>query len=690
MGRKKDSISKILSIVLFLGLLLYTSCQNEAFLPDYQTDKGSTVSTSIREGAVLIGDQSVQLNLEYDEASERLPDYLEIQIFDQEGKSLGTQTIESDELFGPLPSVSTAENKQGMFSLELRLYDQQGELLEKKVVPFFKVQQYPRIVQIEAYPPGGLYPGSTGLLIPTVTGGNAVWVRWSIDSELLAKGPLKKFNGGFEWNAPAQEGVYSITLEVFPEVPPEGQTDFAFESPITSEVQLYVQGQSGSRLDDFGSENHYHTLMHLDGTFRDTGVHSANFSSIGKPVLAVDDNVFGYYFSSEDGVRSDPGEFSFSAPANSEPFSINLRLKPASDIQENTHLLSVQGSTGEDILQLLTDRGGAVFLQNPASGEVLQRPDNFSFKGLRELSISFVPQNEGVTIKWYRNGRLVYRGSISNEQFTGETWFGLQLGGALASGGTSGEKGGFEGLFDELGIYAYDEAGEPSADTGIYKRWVQRELGEREVLAAEGFESRPKDTLPVGSGSSSVLAELKQNWEKVWLNIYFENGLIDPEAAMQIGPKDGPKVRIRFDGTIMKPEDSNTVPTETIENQSAGFAASSKRGIERISPDALLSNETATLNIVRRAGDVAVLTEEGKLLFSSDAWENQVVQVEIMKAAAADPEDPEDPEGREDPEDPEGSSPGTNETNEANIMKGPMQVSELLLLRDTSTFKEFE
>lgn len=658
---------------MFFGLLLYTSCQNEAFLPAYQTDEGGRVHTSIRDGAVLIGDQSIQLDLEYDESSERLPDYLEIQIFDQKGNSLGTQTIESDELFGPLPSISTAENKQGMFTLELRLYDQHRELLEKKVLPFFKVQQYPRIVQIETYPPGGLYPESTGLLIPTVTGGNNVWVRWRMDSELLTKGPLKEFEGGFEWNAPAQEGVYSITLEVFPEVPPEGQTDFAFESPITSEVQFYVQGRSGRRAGDFGPENHYHTLLHLDGTFRDTGVHSAGFSSIGRPRLAADDNVFGYYFSSEDGVKSDPGEFSFSAPANSEPFSINLRLKSASDIQENAHLLSVQGSTGEDILQLLTDSGGDLFLQNPENGEVLQRPGTFSFEGLRELSISFVPQNEVLTIKWYRNGRLVHRGSISNEKFPGKTWAGLQLGGTSASE----EKDGFEGLFDELGIYAFDESGEPSADTGIYKRWVQRELGEREVLAAEGFESHPTDTLPVESGSSRVLAELDQNWEKVWMNIYFENGRIDPEAAVQIGPKDGPKVRIGFDGTIMKRESSNTVQGETRANQSAGLSGSSQHGIEGVSPAAFIRNEAATLSIVRRTGAVAVLTEEGKLLFSSDAWENQVVQVEIMKAAAANSEKS------------EGSdvlSSGNNKGNEDR----PMQVSELLLLRDMSTYKEFD
>src|SRR6056297_739202 len=125
MGRKKVPTNKILSLALFFGLLLYTSCQNEAFLPVYQSDEGGRIHTSIREGAVLIGDQSVQLDLEYDETSERLPDYFEIQIFDHEGESLGTQTVERDELFGPLPSISTSENKQGMFTLELRLYDQQ-------------------------------------------------------------------------------------------------------------------------------------------------------------------------------------------------------------------------------------------------------------------------------------------------------------------------------------------------------------------------------------------------------------------------------------------------------------------------------------------------------------------------------------------------------------------------------------
>jgi hypothetical protein len=109
------------------------------------------------------------------------------------------------------------------------------------------------------------------------------------------------------------------------------------------------------------------------------------------------------------------------------------------------------------------------------------------------------------------------------------------------------------------------------------------------------------------------------------------------------------------------------VPGETKASQSAGPSGSSQRVIERVSPDALFRNGTVKLNIIRRAGDVVVLTEEGKLLFSSDAWEDQVVQVEIMKAIAGDSEDS------------DGSSTGTND--------GPMQVSELLLLRDISTLK---
>ncbi|MCF7949617.1 MAG: hypothetical protein K9M94_13595, partial [Spirochaetia bacterium] len=183
-------------------------------------------------------------------------------------------------------------------------------------------------------------------------------------------------------------------------------------------------------------------------------------------------------------------------------------------------------------------------------------------------------------------------------------------------------------------------------------------------LAAEGFESHSKDTLPVEIGSSSVLAELKQTWEKVSMNIFFEDGMVDPDAAVRIGPKDGPKVRIGFDGTIMKPGISD-----------AGLSYSSQRGAERVSTESIFSNETVTLSIVRRPGEVAVLTEEGKLLFSSDAWENKVVQVEIMKAAAADSESSEN------------SFIGTNDAD--NTKEQVMQVSELLLLRGSSTFKEF-
>src|SRR6056297_3538866 len=182
MNKSLCTFGKLVSLSLFLGILLTTSCQNEAFLPPYQTDSQSSIQTSIRSGAVLTGSNSIQLDLAYDEAADNPPHQLEIKITDRQGNSLGTQIIEGDQLFEPLPSVTPAEGRKGLFILNLQLFNQNGELLEKKEIPFFKVDSYPQIVQIEAYPPDSLNPESTGLLLPTVTGGEDVWVRWKMGS----------------------------------------------------------------------------------------------------------------------------------------------------------------------------------------------------------------------------------------------------------------------------------------------------------------------------------------------------------------------------------------------------------------------------------------------------------------------------------------------------------------------------
>lgn len=670
MNTGMGTFGRLVSVSLFAGILLATSCQNEAFLPPYQTDSESSILTSIRSGAVLAGSNSVQLSLEYDEAAEKQPSRLDITITDREGNSLGTQSIEGDQLFEPLPSVTPAEGREGLFILNLHLYDQNDELLVKKEIPFFKVARYPNIVQIEAYPPDSLHPESTGLLVPTVTGGEDLWVRWKMGSVLLEKGPLSEYREGYEWTAPASEGVYSITLEVFPEAPPEDDGDYAFQSPVKSEVQFYVQKRSGSRSGELGEQESYHTLLHLDGTFRDTGVRSAEFTPVGSPVLAVNDGLFGYYFSSADGVKSRKGDFLFQAPQAGEPFTFTLQFDPARGVQPDSHLFTAFGQGGESLVQLITDGLGSPVLRSPSNAQILHSFSGFSFEGVRELSISFLPSGDELLLKWYRNGRLIHAGLVPRGRFPQETWYGLQIG----ANAPEGTQTGFEGLFDEVGIYAFDEDGNPAFDSDIFNRWASRELGEREVLEAEGFEHIPADALRVDSGNPVLISEIKAGWAKAGLVIYQQDRGGLENFLLRISPA---------------------------EQQENGKAV-------EIAADLIAEQGVLSLTFSRDAQALVVRSAEGREFYRTTRWGDRDLKVEMLTSSAASASNSDTAADKETAatktSDQETTDQESTDTKTADKDRGgteagnkepggeagevALQISEVLVVRELSTFKE--
>ncbi len=638
MNKSWCTFGKLVSLSLFLGILLTTSCQNEAFIPPYQSDSRSSIQSSIRSGAVLTGSNSIQLDLTYEEDSDNLPHQLEISITDRQGNSLGTQIIEGDQLFEPLPSVTPAEGRKGLFILNLQLYNQNGELLEKKEIPFFKVDSYPQIVQIEAYPPDSLNPQSTGLLLPTVSGGEDAWVRWKMGSALLDKGLLSKYQGGYKWTAPSSEGVYSIKLEVFPEAPPEEEGDFSFQSPESSEVQFYVQERTESRSGELGPEQRYHTLLHLDGSFRNTGMNSGGFAAIGTPLLAVKNGLFGYYFSSDNGIKSGAGEFLFNAPQEAKPFTLTLQFDPAAVVQPEVHLFSALSGDGSALVQLITDALGNPMLYSPSGDQVVQRVPKFDFEGLQELSISFLPNEDNLQVKWYKNGRLIHTGAIPHALFPQAAWQDLQICGTAPNGAYPG----CEGLFDEVGLYAFDEYGNPSVDTGIFKRWTQRMLGKRQVLQAEGFEHMPSDSIRVGAQAPQQLAEIKQSWTNAGVLLYLEDSAAIEPYRLQVSPAGAQAV-----------ETAVEIPAETLGDK-----------------------ELLQLSFSRNSEALIIANAEGRELYRNVEWREAPLKVELIKSAS-----PDNDEGA-------GNSPTDETSTEATEKAAPLEVTEVLIVRELSTFNK--
>lgn len=633
MNTRFFTFGRLVSLSLLAGIILTVSCQNEAFLPPHQADAHSSIQTSIRSGEVLTGGSTVQLNLDYDESSENPPHQLQIKITDREGNSLGTQIVEGAQLSEPLPSVKPSEDRKGLFILELQLYDKNGELLNKKEIPFFKVESYPQIVQIEAYPPDSLHPESTGLLIPTVTGGEDSWVRWKMGSTLLDKGPLTSYRDGYKWTAPSSEGVYSIQMEVFPEAPPEEEGNFSFQSSESSEVQFYVQKREGSRSGELGPEERYHTLLHLDGAFRNTGRHKADFTALGSPLLAVNDGLFGYYFSSADGVRSADDQFQFHALQEAEPFTLTLQFEPGGNVQPNGHIFSAFGEGGSALLQLITDPRGNPALYNPNNDQILQRVRDFAFDQLQELSISFLPDGDTIQIKWYRNGRLVHTGTIAQDLFPREEWRGLQICGNTPGGDYQG----FEGLFDEVGIYAFNANGNPSVDTNVFKRFMRRNLGAREVLAADGFERMPSDSLSVDTQSPVQLAEIKKAWAKAGVVIALQSRRNLEGYTLQVVPS--------VSHTDAEPLE---IPAESVAYQ-----------------------DGLRLNFARTAETLVISNGDGRELFRIDEWGSLPLRVQASKTLSSATAEQSEAESAEE---------------QAEDMS--LEVAEVVIIRELSAFNE--
>jgi hypothetical protein len=96
-----------------------------------------------------------------------------------------------------------------------------------------------------------------------------------------------------------------------------------------------------------------------------------------------------------------------------------------------------------------------------------------------ELVLSFLPlSNDQAELRWFLDGRQVAQATYDLPLSP------VGVEGVSVIGGT----GGFVGIVDEVGVYAYAEDGQPSADPHVFRRSVEEELG-RDLVFAEGFDT---------------------------------------------------------------------------------------------------------------------------------------------------------------------------------------------------------
>jgi hypothetical protein len=86
-----------------------------------------------------------------------------------------------------------------------------------------------------------IFPSRTALLIAETNEppGLNPYFKWTEGNKILAKGLLSDGYNQILWEAPKEEGVYSLKVEVFP-FPPNTADDFKFKSPFSANAQMYI------------------------------------------------------------------------------------------------------------------------------------------------------------------------------------------------------------------------------------------------------------------------------------------------------------------------------------------------------------------------------------------------------------------------------------------------------------------
>ena len=550
-------------LLLILFTLFIVSCGDSNLLMTLSDSENAVIfRTSINSGDILNpdSDEEIDISIEYDENIVRL-EKLEIAFLDFQGLEISEpQLIEGAKLNEPLPSISVASPDDSLYSIRLRVFDNDEILIKEEIIPFFYSRDLFLIRGIVAYP-NTFVPGGQGLIFPDVKASVNSWVRWSIDNEIIEEGFLSEYVDGFIWKAPLLEGVYGLRMELFP-VEPLYTTNgtFSFTSPLRSDIEIFVTKTTAPDPFDLFPRESYRTLIHFKGIIKDLGTSPHDIITIGTPVISKQGDKLGFYLDGKSGYLMDSNIL----PVINDllmPFSVTFSYS-LDEQQADSSFLSVTRNGGE-LFSIRTDSFGILSTELFYSGGRSTDLSDINPEDYNEITLSVVPGRDIVSFYWYGDGVLVSSGISDYNPGVPDLDFKSIIGGS----------DGFEGFIDEFGIYSQDAEGGNNIDDNIFERKVNRKYNSGKVIAAYGFDGlRFEDihnpslsvlsgSLVLDSGSVFRFLETDFNFSYLFIDIDFEQLSHGSEIQIHFSEESSEKI------IHINPEDLTQVPfgSQTLE-----------------------------------------------------------------------------------------------------------------------------
>jgi len=471
------------NLLLVSIFAVFAACGDQSLFMSLKTDTSDMQIASLTDGQVVTLGNSVPLLISARDTTKSRDVEIEVTLSSASGAAVW-HNRSAAALNEQTPITLPPDLPTGQYRMDYVLYSA-GEVAQKKSASFFVVNGGWRIAGIKSFPPVITTTASVMLKaeleIPT---GFDPYLRWSWKGKVLARGTLSKGFGQILWVAPSDQGVYTITLELFPNSP-ANDSDYTFVSSLMLSTDIFVTGGKALEGNDLSPESSYLTLLHLQADLTDVGIGAKRAgkpaaAAIGTPQIVSLEDGFGYKLDGSSGIQV-PW---LALPIDSgvlKPFTANLSVS-FEDLAGARSILNASASDGSFSLviamdpatgapQALITSGGAAALAIPWAGPALSQNQRYL------LSLSIVPLSYGLRAQWFLDGIQVstmsaaYRLSVGNQN------------GTITIGGPAG----FKGTVDEFGIYYRDPSDRPSPDPDLYLRAQSLKFG-NSLLLADGFD----------------------------------------------------------------------------------------------------------------------------------------------------------------------------------------------------------
>ena len=544
MTRSRFHATRVLWAV-WACLLVISSCSYVSF-PDGEEQEGEeSILVSIEAGEILLSGELIEISVNLDsdrpsesrgsdgEASADVP-VLTIELYSvpseiegDEGAS-GDPPVEGDgaeptevepatettPLFElelpisaeePIPPLSLDDLglPSGEYILVFRLNHPDGRESAREITFYYAGNEY-AIVGVYSDSPI-ILPESTVMLWAEIAApdDSDPFIRWMADEGVLSQGYLSEGASELLWAAGADEGIYTVRVDLFP-VLPEAQEA---EAPMSMAAELYVFRSDDEFLGDLDPHESYFALFHLSGDLDDQGVQSeeeqlsAEFTDSDGLRLVTRGRVVGYELDGKGGIRI-PRLLIPTDDESTQPFTLTIGFT-ALDTVGSTKLFDTRGDSGAFLTigfdaesMLVADIGNA-----ETSVRVNSNLDFSAERTRRVVSFSVIPDEsededtpDGFRAVWFVEGeessdtRVPLRLTQSSSE--GET----------VIGGSSSPRG----IIDEVGVYFRDPEGNPSPNPDIYQSW-RRQTDPGSHIFADGFDGMYLSELYVTTGSVEVV-----------------------------------------------------------------------------------------------------------------------------------------------------------------------------------------